>query len=97
MLGECQLTCVDSILVGKKPMVALSLVELPGSDRHLALAMGGLDNKIHIYSGERSGKVSIICDQLNSAHLLIVPPIKHSFVFFLLFFFFICSLLMPVS
>ncbi|XP_051144459.1 elongator complex protein 2 isoform X2 [Andrographis paniculata] len=60
--GECQLTCVDSILVGKKPMVALSLAELPGSDRHLALAMGGLDNKIHIYSSERSVKFSPACE-----------------------------------
>lgn len=41
-------------------MVALSLVELPGNGGHLALAMGGLDNKIHIYSGERTGKVCII-------------------------------------
>lgn len=40
-------------------MVALSLVELPGNSGHLALAMGGLDNKIHIYSGERTGKVCI--------------------------------------
>lgn len=60
VLGECKLSCLDSIVVGRKPMVALSLAELPGNDGHLALAMGGLDNKIHIYSGERTGKVCII-------------------------------------
>lgn len=38
-------------------MVALSLAELPGSDGRIVLAMGGLDNKIHLYSGERTGKV----------------------------------------
>lgn len=40
-------------------MVALSLAELPGSAGHLVLAMGGLDNKIHLYCGETTGKV---CD-----------------------------------
>lgn len=54
------MSCLDSIATGKKPMVALSLVELPGNSGHLAMAMGGLDNKIHIYSGERTGKVCII-------------------------------------
>ncbi|KAL0372653.1 UNVERIFIED_CONTAM: Elongator complex protein 2 [Sesamum calycinum] len=62
MCGECKLSCLDSIFVGKKPMVALSLVELPGGSRHLALAMGGLDNKIHIYSGERAGKFVRACE-----------------------------------
>ncbi|KAL6573806.1 hypothetical protein OROHE_002265 [Orobanche hederae] len=55
--GECKLSYLDSLVTGKKPMVALSLVELPENSGHLALAMGGLDNKIHIYSGERTGKV----------------------------------------
>lgn len=69
-LGECRLTCMDSIFVGKKPMVALSLVELPGSSGHLALAMGGLDNKIHLYSSERSGKVRILVHHSILVHLL---------------------------
>lgn len=56
--GEIKLSCMDSINIGRKPMVALALVELPGSDGCLALAMGGLDNKIHIYSSEKSGKVN---------------------------------------
>ncbi|KAG6405600.1 hypothetical protein SASPL_133191 [Salvia splendens] len=47
--SECKLSCLDSIVTGKKAMVALSLVELPGNRGHLALVMGGLDNKIHIY------------------------------------------------
>lgn len=41
-------------------MVALSLAELPGSAGNLLLAMGGLDNKIHLYCGERTGKVCSI-------------------------------------
>lgn len=41
-------------------MVALSLAELPGSTGNLLLAMGGLDNKIHLYCGERTGKVCSI-------------------------------------
>lgn len=60
VLGECRLSCLDSIFVGKKPMVALSLMEFPGNCGYLALAMGGLDNKIHIYSGERTGKVGTV-------------------------------------
>ncbi|KAG8382847.1 hypothetical protein BUALT_Bualt05G0121000 [Buddleja alternifolia] len=60
--GECKLSCLDSVFVGRKPMVALSLAELPGNQGHLALAMGGLDNKIHIYSGERTGKFVHACE-----------------------------------
>ncbi|KAL3830857.1 hypothetical protein ACJIZ3_019659 [Penstemon smallii] len=60
--GECKLSCLDSIFVGKKPMVTLSLVELPGNYGHLALAMGGLDSKIHIYVGERTGKFARACE-----------------------------------
>lgn len=56
-VGDCTLSCSDSLLVGQKPMVALSLAELPGNSRQLVLAMGGLDNKIHLYCGERNGKV----------------------------------------
>ncbi|KAL1568382.1 Elongator subunit elp2 [Salvia divinorum] len=60
--GECKLSCLHSIVAGRKPMVALSFVELPGNSGHLALAMGGLDNKIHIYRGERSGKFVRACE-----------------------------------
>lgn len=30
---------------------------LPGSLGGIVLAMGGLDNKVHLYCGERTGKV----------------------------------------
>lgn len=43
--------------MGLKPMVALSLAELPGDAGKIVLAMGGLDSKVHLYCGERSGKV----------------------------------------
>lgn len=56
-LGDCKLLCLESLFVGLKPMVALSLAKLPGDTGHLVLAMGGLDNKIHLYCGERTGKV----------------------------------------
>lgn len=55
--GDCTVTCLDSFSAGLKPMVTLSLAELPGSTRRLILAMGGLDNKIHLYCGERTGQV----------------------------------------
>lgn len=48
---------MESLSIGSKPMVALSLAELPGNTGHIVLAMGGLDNRIHIYCGERMGKV----------------------------------------
>ncbi|MCI93160.1 elongator complex protein 2-like, partial [Trifolium medium] len=37
-------------------MVALSMAELPGCSGQIVLAMGGLDNKIHLYCGGRTGK-----------------------------------------
>lgn len=55
--GECKLLCLESLFVGSKTMVALSLAELPGNGNHIVLAMGGLDNKVHVYCGERTGKV----------------------------------------
>ncbi|PIA63732.1 hypothetical protein AQUCO_00201226v1 [Aquilegia coerulea] len=60
--GDCKLSCLDSFSLGSKPMVALSLAELPGSTAHLVLAMGGLDNKIHLYCGERAGKFTHSCE-----------------------------------
>ncbi|KAL6188026.1 hypothetical protein ACLB2K_039420 [Fragaria x ananassa] len=60
--GDCKLLHLDSLFVGSKPMVALSLAELPGNTGHLVLAMGGLDNKIHLYSGERRGKFVRACE-----------------------------------
>lgn len=57
VLGDCKLLSLECLSVGSKPMVALALAELPGNTEHLVLAMGGLDNKIHLYCGERTGKV----------------------------------------
>lgn len=54
---DCKITLLESLSVGPKPMVALSLTGLPGDLGHVILAMGGLDNKIHIYSGDKTGKV----------------------------------------
>lgn len=58
--GKCQLSCIDTLFVGTKPMVALALAELPGNCGHIVLAMGGLDNKIHLYCGERTGRVNLV-------------------------------------
>ncbi|XP_031251939.1 elongator complex protein 2 [Pistacia vera] len=60
--GDCKLSCLDSLFVGSKAMVALSLAELPGNAGHLVLAMGGLDNKVHLYCGERTGKFVRACE-----------------------------------
>lgn len=57
--GDCKLLCLDSFSVGSKPMVALSLAELPGNNGRIVLAMGGLDNKIHLYCGGMTEKVFI--------------------------------------
>lgn len=58
-LGDCKISCLDSFSVGSKSMVALSLAELPGKNGQIVLATGGLDNKIHLYCGERKGKVIV--------------------------------------
>ncbi|GJN03869.1 hypothetical protein PR202_ga21359 [Eleusine coracana subsp. coracana] len=60
--GRCQVSCLHSLSVGSKPMVSLSLVLLPEPDSHLILAMGGLDHKIHIYCGDKSGKFIKACE-----------------------------------
>lgn len=60
--GDCIVSCLESLFVGSKPMVALSLAKLPGNTGHIVLAMGGLDNKVHLYSGERTGKFVHACD-----------------------------------
>ncbi|KAM0015317.1 putative transcription factor WD40-like family [Helianthus debilis subsp. tardiflorus] len=60
--GDCTVTCLDTLSTGLKPMVTLSLAELPGSTTHLILAMGGLDNKIHLYRGETKGQFVRACE-----------------------------------
>lgn len=51
------MSCLHALSVGLKPMVSLSLAVLPEQGGHLILAMGGLDHKIHIYCGDKAGKV----------------------------------------
>ncbi|XP_057962686.1 elongator complex protein 2 [Malania oleifera] len=60
--GNCKLSCLESLSVGSKAMVALSLAELPGNTGHIVLAMGGLDNKVHLYTGDRTGKFVRACE-----------------------------------
>ncbi|PON34199.1 Guanine nucleotide-binding protein, beta subunit [Parasponia andersonii] len=60
--GDCKLLFLDSLSVGSKPMVALSLAELPGNNGRIILAMGGLDNKIHLYCGGRTEKFIHACE-----------------------------------
>ncbi|KAL4319917.1 hypothetical protein GQ457_18G020960 [Hibiscus cannabinus] len=60
--GECKLTCLETLIVGSRPMVTLSLAQLPGNTGLIALAMGGLDNKIYLYCGERTGKFVRACE-----------------------------------
>lgn len=59
--GDCRVACLESLSVSK-PMVALSLAELPGETGHLVLATGGLDHKVHLYCGERTGKFIHACE-----------------------------------
>lgn len=56
--------------MGSKPMVALSLADLPGESGHVILAMGGLDQKIHIYLGDHKGNVSEVCPEFS---LFLIP------------------------
>lgn len=60
--GDCRLSRLDSLSVGSKSMVALSLAVLPGASEHILIAMGGLDNKVHLYCGERTGKFVHACE-----------------------------------
>ncbi|XP_010932527.2 elongator complex protein 2 isoform X1 [Elaeis guineensis] len=63
--GDCKVSCLESLSVGSKPMVTLSLAELPGDagcTGDLVLAMGGLDQKIHLYCGDQTGKFVRACE-----------------------------------
>ncbi|KAI3516715.1 hypothetical protein L1887_15692 [Cichorium endivia] len=59
--GDCTITCLDSLSTSK-PMVTLSLAELPGNTTHFILATGGLDNKIHLHCGDSTGKFTRACE-----------------------------------
>ena len=59
---ECKVSCLDSISADSKAIVTLSLAELPQNPGRFTLAMGGLDNKIKLYCGERTGKFTSVCE-----------------------------------
>ncbi|MBA0600211.1 hypothetical protein Gorai_006407 [Gossypium raimondii] len=59
---ECKLSCLETLVVGSRPMVTLSLAQLPGNTGLIALAMGGLDNKIYLYCAEGTGKFVRACE-----------------------------------
>ncbi|CAL9157069.1 elongator complex protein 2-like [Musa acuminata AAA Group] len=61
-LRDCKISCLESLSVGSKPMVALSLADLPGESGHVILAMGGLDQKIHIYLGGHKRNFICACE-----------------------------------
>ncbi|XP_078432855.1 elongator protein 2 isoform X3 [Wolffia australiana] len=58
---DCRLSCVNCVNMGSKPVVTLSLSELPGQGGTLLLAMSGLDHKVHLYSGDSTGKFLPAC------------------------------------
>lgn len=60
--GDFKLSLLQVISVGSRAMAALSLSELPGNAADWILAMGGLDNKVHLYVGERNRKFQHACE-----------------------------------
>lgn len=58
--GACDITMLQSINVGTKVMVAVTLTCLPGSSDTYLMAMAGLDNQVHLYVGALTGQVSYI-------------------------------------
>lgn len=60
--GDFKLSLLQVISVGSRAMAALSLSELPGNAADWILAMGGLDNKVHLYVGERNQKFLHACE-----------------------------------
>eukprot|EP00252_Welwitschia_mirabilis_P027284 TRINITY_DN9322_c0_g3_i1.p1 TRINITY_DN9322_c0_g3~~TRINITY_DN9322_c0_g3_i1.p1 ORF type:complete len:854 (-),score=210.17 TRINITY_DN9322_c0_g3_i1:1-2562(-) len=60
--GGLELSLLQKILVGAKTMVAVSLTELPGVRETCILAMGGLDNKVHLYVREEKAQFVCVCE-----------------------------------
>lgn len=60
--GDFKLSLLQVISAGSRAMTALSLSELPGNAADWILAMGGLDNKVHLYVGERNRKFQHACE-----------------------------------
>ncbi|KAI0523220.1 hypothetical protein KFK09_005614 [Dendrobium nobile] len=59
---ECKISCLQSLSVGSKPVVALSMAKPPDDEENIVLATGGLDNKIHLYCGGHKGKFVHACE-----------------------------------
>lgn len=57
LTGACDITMLQSINVGAKVMVAVTLSSLPGSSTSFLMAMGGLDQQVHLYVGGLTGQV----------------------------------------
>lgn len=58
--GACEITLLQSINVGTKVMVAVTLSSLPGSSTSYLMAVGGLDSQVHLYVGGVTGQVPIL-------------------------------------
>lgn len=65
MTGACEVTLLQSINVGTKVMVAVTLSSLPGSSTSYLMAVGGLDSQVHLYVGGVTGQVLSL---LQSSH-----------------------------
>ncbi|KAG0608058.1 hypothetical protein M758_8G074700 [Ceratodon purpureus] len=59
--GACDITMLQSINVGTKVMVAVTLSALPGSSTSFLMAMGGLDEQVHLYVGDLTGQFKSVC------------------------------------
>lgn len=57
MVGACEFTMLQSISVGTKVMVAVTLSPLPSSSSSYLIAVGGLDNHVYLYVGCTTGQV----------------------------------------
>jgi hypothetical protein len=57
MAGVCDISMLQSINVGTKVMVAATLSSLPGSSTSFLMAVGGLDQQVHLYVGGLTGQV----------------------------------------
>lgn len=59
--GECNVTFLQSILIGSRAALTVSLVALPTDVNSIMLAMGGLDNNVRLYCGTREGQFAAVC------------------------------------
>ncbi|KAJ7525449.1 hypothetical protein O6H91_17G051700 [Diphasiastrum complanatum] len=60
--GDCSVALLQSINVGVRVMVAVTLAFLPRNSEYIILAMGGLDNQIHLYVGTALGQFVPACE-----------------------------------